>query len=235
MPGGVARPNLFVKIPGTPPGLAAVEECIAAGVPINVTLLFDADQYRAAADAYLRGVERRVALGLDPAVGCVASLFISRWDVAVADDVPDELRNQLGLAVGRDVYRAYRDVMASDRFQRLANSGARTQRLLWASTQTKDPSAPDTLYVRGLIAPFTINTMPDETLNAFFDHGETGPPLDRGGGDGDAVLGRFAEFGVDRAALATRLQRDGATAFSSSWSDLLARIDHRRARTTGSS
>ena len=224
------RANLFVKIPGTPPGLAAIEECIAAGVAINVTLLFDADHYRGAAEAYLRGVERRVAQGLDPAVGCVASIFISRWDTAVADAVPDELRNQLGLAVGRDTYRAYRDVLDSDRFQRLANYGARAQRLLFASTKTKDPSAPDTLYVSGLAAPFTINTMPDDTLNAFFDHGDVETSLDRTGGDSADQLARFDAAGVDRRALAATLQRDGAAAFTSSWTDLLAKIDVRRAR-----
>ena len=219
------RNNLFVKIPGTPQGLPAIEECIASGVPVNVTLLFDADQYRAAADAYLRGIERRVDSGLDAAVGCVASVFISRWDVAVATSVPEELKNRLGLAVGQETYRAYRDVMESERFQRLANSGARTQRLLWASTKTKDPTAPDTLYVAGLAAPFTINTMPDSTLDAFFDHGDVGAPLARDGGDGDALLQRFADVGIDTRALAQKLQDEGAASFAASWSDLLARID----------
>ena len=225
-----ARANLFVKIPGTPPGLAAIEACIAAGVPINVTLLFDADHYRGAADAYLRGVERRVAQGLNPAVGCVASVFISRWDTAVADRVPAELRNQLGLAIGRDAYRAYREVLDSHRFQRLANYGAAPQRLLFASTKTKDPASADTLYVHGLAAPFTINTMPDDTLDAFFDHGEVGAPLDRDGGDSAVQLRRFEEAGVDRRALAATLQRDGAAAFTSSWTDLLGKIDLLRTR-----
>jgi transaldolase len=219
------RKNLFVKIPGTLQGLPAIEECIASGVPVNVTLLFDADQYRAAADAYLRGIERRVASGLDASVGCVASLFISRWDVAVAESVPEELKNRLGLAVGQETYRAYRDVMESERFQRLANSGARVQRLLWASTKTKDPAAPDTLYVAGLEAPFTINTMPDSTLEAFFDHGAVGEPLARDGGDCDILLERFAAAGVDKRALAQKLQDEGATSFAASWSDLLKRID----------
>lgn len=219
------RKNLFVKIPGTPQGLPAIEECIASGVPVNVTLLFDADQYRAAADAYLRGIERRVTSGLDASVGCVASVFISRWDVAVAKLVPAELKNRLGIAVGQETYRAYRDVMESERFQRLANSGARVQRLLWASTKTKDPAAPDTLYVAGLEAPFTINTMPDSTLEAFFDHGEVGEPLARDGGDCDMLLERFAAAGVDKKALAQKLQDEGATSFAVSWSDLLARID----------
>jgi transaldolase len=219
------RNNLFVKIPGTPQGLPAIEECIASGVPVNVTLLFDADQYLAAADAYLRGIERRIDSGLDAAVGCVASVFISRWDVAVAKSVPEELKNRLGLAVGQETYRAYRDVMESERFQRLANSGARVQRLLWASTKTKDPTAPDTLYVAGLAAPFTINTMPDSTLDAFFDHGEVGESLARDGGDWDVLLERFAAAGIDKKALAQKLQDDGATSFATSWSDLLAKID----------
>lgn len=227
-----ARPNLFVKIPGTPEGLPAIEECIASGVPINVTLLFDADQYRACADAYFRGIERRLAAGLNPAVDCVASVFISRWDVAVARSVPDELKNQLGLAVGRAAYRAYRDVLDSDRFQSLQNSGARVQRLLWASTKTKDPAAPDTLYVHGLVAPLTINTMPDSTLEAFFDHGVVGEPLARDGGD-VGLLDRFGAAGVDTAALALSLQREGAASFVASWNDLLARIDVQRAEAKG--
>jgi transaldolase len=219
------RSNLFVKIPGTPQGLPAIEECIASAVPINVTLLFDADQYRAAADAYLRGIERRIASGLDPNVGCVASLFISRWDVAVAKSVPDSLKNQLGLAVGQETYRAYRDVMESERFQRLENAGARMQRLLWASTKTKDPTAPDTLYVTGLAAPFTINTMPDSTLDAFFDHGEVGELLARDGGGCDGQLERFAAAGIDKQTLARKLQDEGAASFATSWSNLLARIE----------
>jgi transaldolase len=219
------RDNLFIKIPGTPQGLPAIEECIASAVPINVTLLFDAEQYRAAADAYLRGIERRIASGLDSAVGCVASVFISRWDVAVAKSVPDALKNRLGLAVGQETYRAYHDVMESERFQRLENSGARMQRLLWASTKTKDAAAPDTLYVAGLAAPFTINTMPDSTLDAFFDHGEVGELLARDGGDCDDQLQRFAEAGIDKRALARKLQDDGAASFVTSWSDLLARIE----------
>jgi transaldolase len=226
------RPNLLVKIPGTREGLPAIEECIASGVPINVTLLFDAAQYRAAADAYLRGIERRVAAGLNPAVGCVASVFVSRWDVAVAKVVPAELRNRLGLAVGREAYRAYRDVVDSVRFQALANAGARVQRLLWASTKTKDPAAPDTLYVHGLAAPLTINTMPDATLEAFADHGAVGEPLGRDGDDAD-LLARYGAAGVDRSALALSLQREGADAFVASWNDLLARIGAQRGAPTG--
>jgi transaldolase len=218
------RPNLFIKIPGTPEGLPAIRECTAAGVPINVTLLFSADQYLAAADAYLSGVEQRIAAGLDPTVASVASVFMSRWDVAVAGKVPADLADRLALAVGLDVYRAYRNLLASDRALRLENAGARMQRLLWASTSTKDPAAPDTLYVHGLAAPFTINTMPDATLEAFYDHGEVGEPMPADGGDCDALLARFADAGVDTAALATKLQNDGATSFVDSWNDLLERV-----------
>jgi len=219
-----ARRNLFIKIPGTPEGLPAITECVANGVPINVTLLFSADQYRAAAEAYLDGIERRVSQGLDPVVGSVASLFMSRWDVAVADQVPGELKDKLALAVGLDAYRAYRQILDSPRAQRLENSGARMQRLLWASTSTKDPKALDTLYVQGLSAPFTINTMPDKTLMAFYDHGEIGPTMPADGGDCDAILARFKDAGVDVAALATKLQKDGAKSFDTSWKDLMARI-----------
>lgn len=219
-----ARRNLLIKIPGTPEGLPAITECVANGVPVNVTLLFSADQYRAAAGAYLDGIDRRVSQGLDPVVGSVASVFMSRWDVAVADQVPAELKDKLALAVGLDTYRAYRQVLDSERAQRLENSGARMQRLLWASTSTKDPQAPDTLYVQGLSAPFTINTMPDKTLMAFHDHGEVGPPMPADGGDCDAVLGRFAGAGVDVAALAAKLQSDGAKSFDSAWKDLMSRI-----------
>jgi transaldolase len=219
-----ARRNLFIKIPGTPEGLPAITECVANGVPINVTLLFSADQYRAAAGAYLDGIERRVSQGLDPVVGSVASLFMSRWDVAVAGQVPAELKDKLALAVGLDAYRAYRQVLDSERAQRLENSGARMQRLLWASTSTKDPNAPDTLYVRGLSAPFTVNTMPDKTLTSFYDHGEVGPPMPADGGDCDAVLARFKDAGVDVGALATKLQSDGAKSFDTSWKDLMSRI-----------
>jgi transaldolase len=218
------RPNLFIKIPGTPEGLPAITESIAAGIPINVTLLFSAAQYLAAADAYLQGVERRIAEGLDPAVGSVASVFMSRWDRAVAGNVPSDLADRLGLAVGLDVYRAYRRLMNSERFQRLENAGARTQRLLWASTSTKDPNAPDTLYVHGLAAPFTVDTMPDETLEAFYDHGEVGDPLPADGGDADAVLARFAAAGVDTTALATKLQGDGAASFVDAWNELMDRL-----------
>ncbi len=220
-----ARPNLFIKIPGTPEGLPAITEAIVAGVPVNVTLLFSAEQYLAAAGAYLSGVERRVADGLDPAVGSVASVFMSRWDVAVAKQVPPDLVDKLALAVGLDIYRAYRQLMSSDRFQRLENAGARMQRLLWASTKTKDPAASDTLYVHGLAAPFTVNTMPDDTLEAFFEHGEVGDPLPADGGDADAMLARFTEAGVDLGEVADRLQRDGAKSFVSAWNELTDQIE----------
>jgi transaldolase len=218
------RANLFIKIPGTPEGLPAITEAIAAGVPVNVTLLFSVDHYRAAAEAYLQGVERRVAEGLDPAVGSVASVFMSRWDTAVAQQVPADLVDQLALAVGLDVYRAYRKLMNSDRVQRLQNEGARVQRLLWASTKTKDPNASDTLYVHGLAAPYTINTMPDDTLEAFYDHGEVGEALPADGGDVDALLARFAEAGVDTGQVAAKLQRDGASSFVEAWNELMDRI-----------
>lgn len=218
------RPNLFIKIPGTPEGLPAITESIASGIPVNVTLLFSADQYLASADAYLKGVERRAADGLDPDVASVASVFMSRLDVAVAEQVPPDLKDELALAVGLDTYRAYRQVMNSDRFQRLENAGARMQRLLWASTSTKDPDAPDTLYVQGLAAPFTINTIPDKTLEAFFDHGTVSDPLPADGGDADVTLRRFARAGVDVSDVAARLQSDGAKTFVAAWGELLERV-----------
>lgn len=222
------KPNLFIKIPGTVEGLPAIEEAIFAGVPVNVTLLFSREQYVAAADAYLRGVERRIAAGLNPAVASVASLFVSRWDVAVAGKVPAELVNRLGIAIAQRAYKAYRELLVSPRFQRAANSGARAQRLLWASTGTKDPKAPDTLYVKALAAPFTVNTMPEGTLNAVADHGEIGEALAPDGGDGEAVLARFAKAGIDIDALANRLQDEGASSFVKSWNDLMQRIASKR-------
>ena len=219
------RENLFIKIPGTAEGLPAIEECIAAGVPINVTLLFSADQYNAAADAFLRGVERRVRAGLDPDVHSVASVFMSRWDVAVLEQVPTHLRNHLALAVGMKTYRAYRELLDSDRWQRLENAGARVQRLLWASTSTKDPKAPDTLYVHSLGAPQTINTMPEATLLAFQEHGHVGTPMPADGGDSATTLAEFRKSGVDVDRLAARLQSDGAKSFVDSWNDLMAHID----------
>jgi transaldolase len=224
------RRNLFIKIPGTAEGNIAIEECIFAGIPINVTLLFSAEQYRRAADAYIRGIERRIAAGLPARTDSVASLFMSRWDKAANPRVPEALRNRLALAVGRDAYRAYRMLMNSERVQRLANSGARMQRLLWASTSTKDPGAPDTFYVHGLSAPFTIDTMPDKTLQAFFEHGVVGEDMPADGGDCDAVLAQFAAAGVDVAALATQLQEEGAEAFSTSWRELLEHVEQQRGR-----
>jgi transaldolase len=218
-------PNLFIKIPGTQEGLPAIEEAIFAGVPVNVTLLFSREQYLAAADAYLRGVERRIEAGLNPAVGSVASVFISRWDVAVAGKVPSELSNRLGIAIAQRTYKSYQALLASTRWQRVANAGARPQRLLWASTGTKDPKASDILYVKALATPFTINTMPEGTLNAFADHGEVGDVLPVDGGDCEAVLARFGKAGIDVDGLATRLQDEGAASFVKSWNDLMARIE----------
>ena len=219
------RPNLFIKIPGTAEGLPAIEEAIFAGVPVNVTLLFSTKQYREAADAYLKGLERRVAAGLSPDIRSVASLFVSRWDRAVADKVPPALRNTLGIAVSQQAYKAYRDVLDSDRFQRLANFGARSQRLLFASTGTKDKSASDTMYIAGLAAPNTVNTMPEDTLLAFADHGAIPYSLPRSGGGADASLAAHTQAGIDLAALATQLQSDGAKGFVKSWHDLLGAID----------
>jgi transaldolase len=224
------RPNLFVKIPGTREGLPAIEEAIFFGIPINVTLLFSQVQYLAAADAYLRGVERRIGAGLSPAVASVASLFVSRWDVAVSGKVPGELTNRLGIAVAQSAYKAYCELLASPRFRRAANSGARAQRFLFASTGTKDPKAPDTLYVDALAAPFTINTMPEGTLKAFADHGAPGAPLAQDGGDSETVLADFAKAGIDIDALAARLQVDGAASFVKSWDDLMACIEAKIAK-----
>ena len=223
------KPNLFIKIPGTPEGLPAIEEAIFAGVPINVTLLFSREQYVATAEAYLRGVERRIEAGLNPAVASVASLFISRWDVAISGKVPGELTNRLGIAVAQRTYKAYLELLASRRFQRAANAGARVQRLLWASTGTKDPKASDTLYVKALAAPFTINTMPDATLKAFGDHGQVGELLAPDGGDCEKVLASFVKAGIDIDALATQLQNDGAASFVKSWNDLITSVESKSA------
>ena len=223
------QPNLFVKIPGTPEGIPAIEASIFDGVPINVTLLFSCDQYLAAAEAYLRGIERRLEAGRDPRVGSVASLFISRWDVAVQDEVPTDLRNRLGIAVARQTYRSYRELLDSKRWGALADAGAEPQRLLWASTGTKDPEASDTLYVEALAAPDTVDTIPEKTLHAFAEHGVVGDPLPRNGGDADSLLKRFSEAGVDLDALALRLQEEGAEAFVKSWEKLLGRIAEKSA------
>jgi len=218
------RPNLFIKIPGTRAGIPAIEETIFAGVPVNVTLLFSREQYVAAAEAYMRGIERRIAAGRDPRIASVASLFVSRWDVAVRDKVPDDLRNRLGIGIAMRTYQAYRDLLASPRWRKLAASGARPQRLLWASTGTKDPAAPDVLYVEALAAPDTINTIPEKTLLAFADHGKVKDAMPFDGGNADALLAEFAHAGVDDEALASQLQREGTAAFAKSWSDLMCRI-----------
>ncbi len=225
--GRAGRDNLFIKIPGTKEGLPAIEQSIFSGIPINVTLLFDRTHYEAAADAYLRGIERRVDAGLDPNVRSVASLFVSRWDKAVLDSVPDDLRDKLGIAVSTQAYAAYRELLTSDRFKRLANEGAREQRLLFASTSTKDPKAPDTLYVEGLAAPDTVNTMPDGTLKAFADHGSLGEMLPVDGGDSAEVLDAFGSAGFNVSALAAQLQTEGADAFVKSWKELLGRIEEK--------
>jgi transaldolase len=224
------RENIYIKIPGTIAGAEAIEESIHAGIPINVTLLFSTDQYVAAAEAYMRGIERRIEDGLDPVVPSVASLFISRWDVAIADEAPPELKNKLGITVGKQTYRAYRELLDSQRWLRLANEGARPQRLLWASTGTKDPEASDTLYIEGFASPFTVNTMPDKTLEAFADHGEIGELLPADGGDAEEMLRRFNEAGIDTDALAARLQKEGAEAFVKSWQELLGSIRSERER-----
>jgi transaldolase len=223
-----ARPNLFIKIPGTPEGIVAIEEAIFRGVPVNVTLLFSCPQYLAAAEAYMRGIERRIAAGRDPAVHSVASLFVSRWDVAVAEMVPLELRNKLGIAVATQTYAAYRELLASAQWQRLSYAGADPQRLLFASTGTKDPAASDVLYVEALAADQTINTMPDATLHAFAAHGQLHGLLPDDGGDADDTLDQFTEAGVEVDALALRLQQEGAAAFRASWTKLLDCITRKR-------
>jgi transaldolase len=218
------RPNLFIKIPGTREGLPAIGEATFAGVPINVTLLFSREQYVAAAEAYLRGIERRLAAGLKPDVFSVASLFVSRWDVAVMGKAPDALRDRLGIAIAKRTYKAYRDLLDSPRWQRLANAGARVQRLLWASTGTKDPKASDVLYITSLAAPLTINTIPERTLKALADHGRLGAVMPAHGGDCEEVLAEFTKAGIDIDALAARLQEDGAIAFVRSWDELMKSI-----------
>jgi transaldolase len=218
------RPNLFIKIPGTQEGLPAIEEAIFAGIPINVTLLFSREQYLAAAEAFLRGIERRIDAGLNPAVGSVASVFVSRWDSGVIGKVPDSLGNQLGIAIAKRTYKAYRALLASPRWQRVFNAGARPQRLLWASTGTKDPKASDVLYIKALAAPFTVNTMPEGTLKALGDHGEIDTILPADGGDCEEVLAQFAKAGIDVNELAAQLQDEGAKSFVKSWNDLMGVI-----------
>jgi transaldolase len=227
------RPNLFIKIPGTAEGLPAIEEATFAGVPINVTLLFTCEHYLAAAEAWLRGIERRVEAGLPARVCSVASLFISRWDGATATQLPEHLANTVGIAVGRQSYRAYRDLLASDRWQRLANFGALPQRLLFASTGTKDPALPATLYVDALAAPHTINTLPEKTLLAFADHGEARGIVSAGGGNAEETLAAVTRAGVDLAEIGATLQRDGAASFVKSWHDLLDVVAEKSRATTG--
>jgi transaldolase len=218
------RPNVLIKIPGTKEGLPAIEEAIFAGVPVNVTLLFSHEHYTAAAEAFLRGIERRIDAGLKPEVGSVASIFISRWDAATAGKVPTMLSNQLGIAIAKRTYKAYRELLGSPRWQRIYNSGARPQRLLWASTGTKDPKASDVLYVKALAAPFTVNTMPEGTLKALADHGEVSEIMSADGGDYAIVLDEFATAGIDLWELAARLQDEGAKSFVDSWNELLGVI-----------
>jgi transaldolase len=226
------RSNLLMKIPGTKEGLPAIEESIFAGVPINVTLLFSREQYVAAAEAFLRGIERRIDAGLQPNIGSVASVFVSRWDAAVTGKVPAGLNNKLGIAVAKRTYKAYRDLLSSPRWERIYNVGARPQRLLWASTGTKDPKASDVLYIKALAAPFTVNTMPEGTLKALADHGDLSEIMSADGGDCEAVLDEFAAAGIDIDNLAGKLQDDGAKSFVSSWNDLMEVITSKSAKLT---
>jgi transaldolase len=219
-----ARPNLFIKIPGTQEGLPAIEEAIFAGVPVNVTLLFSREHYLAAAEAFLRGIERRINTGLNPNVGSVASVFVSRWDGAVVGKVPEALKNQLGIAIAQRTFKAARTLLSSPRWQRIYNAGARPQRLLWASTGTKDPQASDILYVKALAAPFTVNTMPEKTLKALSQYTEIGEAMAADGGDSEEVLAKFAKAGIDIDALAAKLQDEGAKSFVKSWNELMTVI-----------
>jgi transaldolase len=223
------RPNILIKIPGTPEGLPAIEEAIFAGVPINVTLLFSDDQYLAAANAFMRGIERRIEAGLTPDIRSVASIFISRWDVAVSGKVPQGLNDRLGIAMAKRAYKVYRDLLSSPRWMRAYNAGARPQRLLWASTGTKDPKVSDVLYIKSLAAPFTVNTMPESALKAFADHGDIGPALPGDGGNAEDELAQFARANVDVHALANQLQEEGAKSFVKSWNELMNVIDSKSA------
>jgi len=230
-----ARPNLLIKIPGTREGLPAIEEAIFSGIPVNVTLLFSREQYLAAAEAFLRGIERRIEADLDPNIGSVASVFISRWDSAVASKTPDELHNQLGIAIAKRTYKAARALLGSPRWTRVYNLGARPQRLLWASTGTKDPKASDILYIKSLAAPFTVNTMPEATLKALAAHTEPGELLPADGGDCEEVIARFTKAGIDVDALAARLQDEGAESFVKSWNELMTVISSKSATLAASS
>jgi transaldolase len=224
----VNRPNTFIKIPGTPEGLPAIEAAISEGIPVNVTLLFSAEQYLAASQAYLRGVEARIQRGVNPDVRSVASVFVSRWDKAVADKVPAKLNNRLGMAIMGDVFSAYQKFLASDRVRRIMNEGAFPQRLLWASTGTKDPDAPDTFYIDRLVSPFTVNTIPEATLLAFADHGKAGDIMKVNTAASEKELSMFSEAGIDYSALGSKLQKDGAEAFISSWKHLIESIREKR-------
>jgi transaldolase len=223
------RPNIMIKIPGTPEGLPAIEEAIFAGVPVNVTLLFSDEQYAAAANAFMRGIERRMGAGLTPDIRSVASIFISRWDVAVSGKVPEALKDRLGIAVAKRAYKAYLELLGSPGWMRAYNAGTRPQRMLWASTGTKDPKVSDVLYVKSLAAPFTVNTMPEGTLKALADHGDVGPTLPADGGNCEEELAQFARAGIDVHALANQLQEEGAKSFVNSWNDLMSVIDSRSA------
>jgi transaldolase len=223
------RPNLYVKIPGTPAGVPAIEEAIFAGVPINVTLLFSREQYLKVAEAYMRGIERRIAAGLDPKISSVASVFVSRWDRAVADKIPQDLVNRLGIAIMQRTYKAHCDLIAGNRWKGLEAKGARKQRMLWASTGTKDPKAPAGLYVEALAAPDTVDTMPEKTLIAFAEKGTLKGVMSKDGGDAEPVLARFAAAGIDVGAVATQLQVDGAASFVKSWTELMQRIKEKSA------
>jgi transaldolase len=226
----VNRPNAFIKIPGTPQGLPAIEMAIAAGIPVNVTLLFSAEQYLAAAEAYLRGIEARINKGLNPDIRSVASVFVSRWDKAVADTSPLELRNKLGIAIMQKTFQVYCQFLSSQKVKRVMNFGVFPQRLLWASTGTKDPNASDILYVKNLVAPYTVNTIPEKTLLAFADHGETGEPLTGDTKSADQIISQFEALSVNYQQLAVQLQKEGAEAFNQSWGNLLKAINYKRTR-----
>jgi transaldolase len=227
-----SRPNLYVKIPGTPAGVPAIEEAIFAGVPVNVTLLFSREQYLAVAEAYMRGIERRMAAKLDPRVGSVASLFVSRWDRAVGDKVPADLRNRLGIAIAGRTYRAHCELLKTKRWRDLESAGAMKQRMLWASTGTKDPKASPTWYVEALAAPDTIDTMPEKTLLVFASQGKVSSVMPTDGGDSEKVIARFADAGIDADALAQKLQLEGAQSFDKSWNELLQSIADKSAALT---
>jgi transaldolase len=230
-----ARKNLFIKIPGTPEGIPAIEEAIHQGIPVNVTLLFSREQYLAAAEAYMKGIERRLNDGKSPVVESVASLFVSRWDTGVKETVAPQYQNRLGIAIAMRTYKAYRDLLASERWQKLAAAGAHPQRLLWASTGTKDPSAPESLYVEALAAPDTVDTMPEKTLKAFAKEGHVGDPMPVDGGYAEQTLDEFRREGVDIAALAAKLQQEGGESFVKSWNSLIGGLNEKVTKLTATS